>query len=261
MKKIIPILLLSCALLAACGSKSEESQTSTSSSLDPRVEKFQKEYKEALTDPHADFPQLSDQVTDDQALVKLVTNKGDITIKLFPKQAPLAVENFLTHAKEDYYNGVIFHRVIKDFMIQAGDPLGNGTGGESIWQGKDASKDKGTGFAIEPSPFLYNIRGALAMANTGQPNSNGSQFFINQNKDDQSGKLNSQTYPAKIIEAYKNGGNPSLDMSYTVFGQVTEGMDVVDQIATVETENDKPKEDLIIERIEVLKDYQFKAKK
>lgn len=257
MKKTLTLSLLTLALLAGCGAQKEET-TSSSSSIDPKLEKFQKEYNQAMTDPKADFPQLDTAVKEDQAQVKLVTNKGEITITLYPKQAPLAVENFLTHAKEGYYNGVIFHRVIKDFMIQGGDPAGNGTGGQSIWAGKDAKKDAGTGFAIEPSPFLYNIRGALAMANTGQPDSNGSQFFINQNKEDQSGKISSQAYPEKIIQAYKNGGNPSLDMSYTVFGQVTEGMDVVDAIAEVETENDKPKEEIKIESIEILKDYKFK---
>ena len=84
---------------------------------------------------------------------------------LFPKQAPLAVENFLTHAKEGYYDGIIFHRVINEFMIQTGDPKGDGTGGESIWKGKDKSKDSGNGFKNEYSPYLYNIRGALSMAN------------------------------------------------------------------------------------------------
>ena len=149
----------------------------------------------------------------------------------------LAVENFLTHAKEGYYNGLLFHRVINNFMIQTGDPKGDGTGGESIWKGKDKSKDSGTGFENEYSPYLYNLRGALAMANSG-PNTNGSQFYINQNKDDISSKLPTDRFPAKIIDAYKNGGNPTLDGgNYTVFGQVIDGMDVVDKIASAETDD------------------------
>ena len=99
------------------------------------------------------------------------TNKGDISIRFFPEAAPKAVENFLTHAQEGYYNGLIFHRVIEDFMIQGGDPEGTGRGGENIW---------GTsGFEDEFSTKLMNLRGSLAMANSGV-NTNGSQFFINQ---------------------------------------------------------------------------------
>ena len=101
---------------------------------------------------------MSDKVSKDEAEVILHTSKGDITVKLFPTLAPKASENFLKHAKDKYYDGLTFHRVIKDFMIQSGDPKGDGTGGESIWK---------KGFAVEPTPFLYNIRGALAMANTG----------------------------------------------------------------------------------------------
>lgn len=152
-----------------------------------QLEKAQKSGKDA-------FPQLSDKVGKDEAEVILHTSKGDITVKLFPTLAPKASENFLKHAKDKYYDGLTFHRVIKDFMIQSGDPKGDGTGGESIWK---------KGFAVEPTPFLYNIRGALAMANTGAKNSNGSQFYIVQNKDDQSKQLGNAGYPKPIIDAYK----------------------------------------------------------
>ncbi len=144
-----------------------------------QLEKAQKSGKDA-------FPQLSDKVAKDEAEVILHTSKGDITVKLFPTLAPKASENFLKHAKDKYYDGLTFHRVIKDFMVQSGDPKGDGTGGESIWK---------KGFAVEPTPFLYNIRGALAMANTGAKNSNGSQFYIVQNKDDQSKQLGNAGYP------------------------------------------------------------------
>ena len=109
----------------------------------------------------------------------------------------------------------LFHRVINNFMVQTGDPKGDGTGGESIWKGKDTSKDSGAGFENEYSPYLYNLRGALAMANSG-PNTNGSQFYINQNKEDWSSKLPTERFPAKIIEAYKNGGNPTLMVGTTL---------------------------------------------
>lgn len=208
-----------------------------------QLEKAQKSGKDA-------FPQLSDKVGKDEAEVILHTSKGDITVKLFPTLAPKASENFLKHAKDKYYDGLTFHRVIKDFMIQSGDPKGDGTGGESIWK---------KGFAVEPTPFLYNIRGALAMANTGAKNSNGSQFYIVQNKDDQSKQLGNAGYPKPIIDAYKKGGCPAGDTKYTVFGQVIKGMDVVDTIANLEVDdNSKPKENVTVNSVEVVKDYKFK---
>ena len=273
MKKLIALLLFSGLALTACSSnktdasssssskeKTEQTATSSSSEKDQKkLEQLRKDFNDAMTNENAVFPQLSTDVAKDEAEVKITTTEGDITVKLFPKYAPLAVENFLTHAKEGYYNGLLFHRVINNFMIQTGYPKGDGTGGESIWKGKDKSKDSGTGFENEYSPYLYNLRGALAMANSG-PNTNGSQFYINQNKEDISSKLPTDRFPAKIIDAYKNGGNPTLDGgNYTVFGQVIDGMDVVDKIAAAETDDkDKPKTDIKIEKIEILKDYNFK---
>lgn len=177
------------------------------------------------------FPQLTNKVSKEDSVVTLKTTEGDIKIKVFNKYTPLAAENFVTHAKDGYYKDTVFHRVVEGFMIQGGDPKGTGKGGESIWRGKDTKKDSGNGFVNELSPALYNIRGAVSMANAG-PDTNGSQFFINQNKDDQAVKLDQQAYPTKITEAYKKGGNPILDGKYTVFGQVISGMDVVDKIAS-----------------------------
>lgn len=175
----------------------------------------------------------------------LKTNHGDIKIALFPEQAPKTVANFLGLAKKGYYDGIIFHRVIKDFMIQGGDPTGTGAGGESIYGGS---------FEDEFSNQLFNLRGALSMANAG-PNTNGSQFFIVQNKNINGGfieQMQAAGYPDDIIEAYKNGGTPWLDHRHTVFGQVEEGMDVVDEIADVATlPGDKPAEDVVINSIEV----------
>ncbi len=113
--------------------------------------------------------QMNDPAEGDQVVI-LHTSMGDISIRLFPEAAPKAVENFVTHAKDGYYDGLTFHRVIEDFMIQGGDPKGDGTGGESIW---------GKAFEDEFDQKLMNIRGSLAMANSGV-NTNGSQFFINQ---------------------------------------------------------------------------------
>ena len=262
MKKFLYLALASSLLLAACSSSTDTSSSSSeaasSSSTDTTSSsQYAKDLAYAINNPNASFPQLSTDIADNEAAVKIKTSQGDITIKLFPEEAPLAVENFLTHAKEGYYDGIIFHRVINGFMIQGGDPEGNGTGGQSIWAGKDDSIDAGNGFKNEVSAFLYNIRGALAMANAGA-DTNGSQFFINQKPADASGQLSSGKTPGKIIEAYKNGGNPSLDGGYTVFGQVIEGMDVVDKIASSETDsNDKPTSDITINSIEIVKDYNF----
>ena len=262
MKKFLYLALASSLLLAACSSSTDTSSSSSeaasSSSTDTTSSsQYAKDLAYAINNPNASFPQLSTDIADNEAAVKIKTSQGDITIKLFPEEAPLAVENFLTHAKEGYYDGIIFHRVINGFMIQGGDPEGNGTGGQSIWAGKDDSIDAGNGFKNEVSAFLYNIRGALAMANAGA-DTNGSQCFINQNPADASGQLSSGKTPGKIIEAYKNGGNPSLDGGYTVFGQVIEGMDVVDKIASSETDsNDKPTTEITINSIEIIKDYSF----
>ena len=170
-------------------------------------------------------------------------------MKLFGSKTPKTVENFTKHAENGYYNGLKFHRVIKDFMIQGGDPLGNGTGGESIWGGK---------FEDEFDPELHNLRGALSMANAG-PNTNGSQFFIVQAKEtpaqmlEQMKDLADNGFPPEITEAYaKMGGTPWLDFRHTVFGQVYEGMDVVDAIAEAETVNDVPCEDVLINSIDII---------
>jgi cyclophilin family peptidyl-prolyl cis-trans isomerase len=143
----------------------------------------------------------------------LHTNHGDITVELFDEDAPKTVGNFKKLAGDDFYNGVIFHRVIKDFMIQGGDPTGTGRGGP--------------GYTFEDE-FNDNkiVRGALAMANAG-PNTNGSQFFI-----------------------VTTDAAPWLDGKHTVFGRVADGMEVVDKIEASETDqNDRPREDATIERV------------
>ena len=176
------------------------------------------------------------------------TNMGDISLRLFPELAPKTVENFTTHAKNGYYDGIVFHRVIKDFMIQGGDPTATGCGGESIW---------GEEFEDEFTPELHNLRGALSMANAG-PGTNGSQFFIVQadsvhpNFISQMNDL-PEYFPADAVAAYeKVGGTPHLDFHHTVFGQVYDGMDVVDAIAAVKTNrNDKPLTDVVINGIDV----------
>lgn len=139
------------------------------------------------------------------------TNQGTIEIELFPDVAPKACENMIGLIKKGYYDGLIFHRVIKDFMIQGGDPTGTGMGGESLW---------GQDFKDEVSPSVtFDKKGLLAMANAG-PNTNGSQFFIT------------------TVET------PHLNMHHTIFGQVISGYDVVERIENSQVDDyDKPLKD------------------
>ena len=155
-------------------------------------------------------------------IATMETSKGNIVIELRADLAPKAVENFVTHSKNGYYNGLIFHRVIKDFMIQGGDPTGTGRGGESIW---------GKAFEDEFTPnAVFDKAGILAMANAG-PNTNGSQFFIT------------------TVAAYWLNGR------HTIFGQVKEGFNIVKDIENVRTtgryQGDKPLEDVKIISISI----------
>ncbi|MCI5515631.1 MAG: peptidylprolyl isomerase [Oscillospiraceae bacterium] len=187
--------------------------------------------------------------TTDGTKAVIKTNRGDMTFVLFPEVAPKAVENFVTHAKDGYYDGLIFHRIIKDFMIQGGDPTGTGCGGESVW---------GKSFEDEFSIDARNYYGALSMANSG-PNTNGSQFFIVQAKSvpenllAQMEQLKEQGYPQECIDNYKEvGGTPWLDFHHTVFGQIVDGEDVLENIAAVQTgPNDKPIYDVVIDTVEI----------
>ncbi|MFS9037449.1 Cof-type HAD-IIB family hydrolase [Streptococcus timonensis] len=192
------------------------------------------------------LPQVDIETTEGP-IATIKTNHGDLRIKLFPEQAPKTVANFIALSKDGYYDGVIFHRIIKDFMIQGGDPTGTGMGGESIY---------GESFEDEFSEELYNVRGALSMANAG-PNTNGSQFFIVQNQHLPYSKkeIARGGWPEPIAEIYaEQGGTPHLDRRHTVFGQLADeaSYEVLDAIAGVETgAMDKPVEDVVIETIEI----------
>ena len=192
------------------------------------------------------FPQVNIEAVEGP-IATIKTNHGDMRIKLFPDHAPKTVANFIALSKDGYYDGVIFHRIIKDFMIQGGDPTATGMGGESIY---------GESFEDEFSEELYNIRGALSMANAG-PNTNGSQFFIVQNQHLPYSKkeIARGGWPEPIAEIYaKQGGTPHLDRRHTVFGQLADkaSYEVLDAIAGVETgAMDKPVEDVVIETIEI----------
>lgn len=253
MKKAwIVAALCSTMLLTGCGSEKENTKQATNSTekSEQKTEKSTDREQKIKDLNKMDLPQLDKNPRKDEYVVEIKTTEGNIKARLFPKLAPKAVENFVSLAKEGYYDGLTFHRVINNFMIQTGDPKGDGTGGESKWKKP---------FDDELNENLYNLRGAIAMANSG-PDTNGSQFFINQNKEDKSDGLLIDEYPQKIIDAYKKGGNPDLDYcnksmpnDYTVFGQVISGMNVVDKIAATPTDsNDKPKQAIKIRSISIL---------
>lgn len=150
----------------------------------------------------------------------LETNQGTIEIELRPDLAPKAVENFIGHSKNGYYDGLIFHRVIKGFMLQSGDPTGTGTGGESIWDKKFDDEFS--------SKALFDKEGILAMANAG-PNTNGSQFFIT------------------TVPTYWLNGR------HTIFGYVTKGMNIVKKIENMPTNGraNRPLSDQIIKKVTI----------
>ena len=161
--------------------------------------------------------------SDNNPHVILETTQGNIELELFADIAPLAVENFTTHVKNGYYNGIAFHRIIRNFMIQGGDPTETGRGGESIWKKdfKDEYKNK-----------TFNKAGILAMANRG-PHTNGSQFFIT-------------TVPT-----------PHLNGHHTIFGQVVHSMDAVEKLNDVTTQG-RSAGDRPLERQEIIKAYMKK---
>ncbi|MDU0383740.1 peptidylprolyl isomerase [Staphylococcus pseudintermedius] len=192
------------------------------------------------------YPQLTKEIQENEIKVIMHTNKGDMTLKLFPEIAPKTVQNFVELSKKGYYDGITFHRVINDFMIQGGDPTGTGMGGESIYGGP---------FEDEFSMNAFNLYGALSMANAG-PGTNGSQFFIVQMKEVPSQMVDQLVdggWPKEIAEAYKEkGGTPWLDQKHTVFGQLIEGEDTLEDIASVKVgAQDKPMYDVVIESIDI----------
>ncbi len=209
MVKYLTILLIITLLFSCTGSTDEKISKDVKTNMQPP--KNEAKVKELLN------------LEDGEKLVaKFKTNFGNFEVELYPRKAPKTVENFVGLATTGYYNGVTFHRVIDDFMIQGGDPTGTGSGGESYWGGT---------FPDEFNPELkHDSPGILSMANAG-PNTNGSQFFIT------------------LVPT------PWLDGKHSVFGKVIEGMDVVKKIGKVKTIKpyDKPINDVIIESIVVEK--------
>ena len=264
MKKMIyaGIVVLMVGLFVLTGCTKKEEQNNLPAKKASAVNKVEQEdttpKKKNAVNKDFDYldaadKQMADPVSREVIAIMHVQDYGDIYIKFFPDVAPKAVENFVEHAREGYYDGVSFHRVIEQFMIQGGDPEGTGSGGESIW-GKDFEEEIGD--SVKP------YRGALCMASRGSKNSPslGSQFYIVQAQYRESIVSTMKALGAtdSMIAAYEKYGGDLYDLFfydyYTVFGQVYKGMDVVDKIAMTETdEDDKPIKDVIIKNIEITK--------
>lgn len=184
----------------------------------------------------------------EEIMVITVRDYGVIKIKLFDDLLPEACENFRTLAEQGYYDELIFHRVIEDFMIQGGDPKGDGTGGESCWGGK---------FNGGVNEQIIHVPGVLAYANSAGPATDGSQFYIVTGDTVAEGDLNAYEqkkihFTAEAKELYKqHGGAPWLDGGYTAFGQVIDGLDVVYAIShvNVDPNNYKPRDSVYIESV------------
>lgn len=255
-KKTYLIIIMALVLVFSVGCKDEvgkleelEKEESKDSSKDNiKEEKIEDKGEIYMGLEQLELPKEGEKI----GVIK--TNYGEIKVRLFGDIAPKTVENFITLSNDEYYNGIIFHRVMNEFMIQGGDPTASGRGGESIW---------GKSFEDEFHESYHNFRGSLSMANSG-PNTNGSQFFIVQKTqvdDDFISQMESigeeGGFPEDVVKAYKElGGTPWLDYKHSVFGHVFEGMDVVDAIASLQVDSQgKPAEPVIIETIEII-EYQ-----
>jgi cyclophilin family peptidyl-prolyl cis-trans isomerase len=220
----ITLLLLSVMMVFAFGcsnddSKEEKSDESNAKSTEQTTTLKEQKMPERVKIDPSTFEDLSSQYKK----AKLETNVGSIVVELFNEESPETVNNFLNLAKIDFYNGTIFHRVIKNFMIQGGDPLS-----KSDNKALHGTGDPGYKFEDEFNDEKL-VRGSLAMANSG-PNTNGSQFFIVTAKE-----------------------TPWLDGMHTNFGKVIEGMDIIDQIENTQTDQrDHPLKDIVIKNIELL---------
>lgn len=263
MKKIAAIA--ACALMAAAVTGCEGTHDGDAANVSVVDDETTMNEADIKWKPDVDIHNFIMPEIGEKIAVITVKDYGTIKIKLFPEDSPKGVENFVGLAEMGYYDELIFHRVIPYFMIQGGDPKGNGTGGKSLWGDK---------FDGGVSKNLYHFTGAVAYANEGEERggtaTNGSQFYIVNTPDGyleyncaeyysySGGRYN---WPGNVAEKYNEvGGVPQLDGGYTVFGQVFEGMDVVRAIAAVETSQeegskDKPLTQVLMESVRI-EEYQ-----
>lgn len=253
LKKAVSLILCTTAIAASFGSCGKEIEVSTTANGNSSVSGNSSESSSETDtqDTNVKAANFTAPKDGEQIVVMNIKNYGEVKIKLFPEYADKGVENFVELAKKGYYDGLTFHRVINDFMIQGGDPTGTGRGGECIWGNKF---DGGT------DPHLIHTTGALAYANSGATSTNGSQFYIVTGTlyDEQSladmGAYYGISFSDSAKELYTTvGGTPWLDGGYTVFGQVFDGLDVIFEIQKVTTDqgNNKPIEDVVMESVKV----------
>ena len=244
-------LTMTIAMMTACFTACGDIDKSSSSSEGSSAAAEQSEAEAPADSKSQEIVNFTAPQEGEDILVLKIKDKGEVKIKLFPEEADKGVENIKGLCDKNYYDGVIFHRIIKDFMIQGGDPTGTGMGGESIFG------DKFDGGA---SDKLINCAGAVVYANSGSTATNGSQFYIvTGTKYDaasmQAIEANGFSFSDAAKKIYaEDGGAPWLDGGYTVFGQVFDGLDVVFDVQNVSTdESDKPLEDVVIESMKVEK--------
>ena len=233
-KALSLLLAVSMLLLSGCGDAAESSATEGTGEESSALLQFE-------------LPEQGDEI------VVIHTSKGTLKVMLFPEIAPKAVENFVTHAKEGYYNGLKFYQIKPDKCLYTGDPTGNGTGGESIFQDEDG---RSVPFEDEYSMDLWHFNGALSMVNDGKEDNNNSRFCFVQSSNvsaDMLLEMKNIGFPSDVILKYAGvGGAPWLDTKQVVFAQVFEGLDVLDAIAAVEVdENGVPKENVLITSMSV----------
>ena len=253
MKKIVSIMTfaaLSAMMLTGCkGSPDTGNNSNSSADEEATINESSIQWLDDVEIHNFIMPEVGEKIA-----VINVKDYGTIKIKLFPEDAEKGVENFVGLAEMGYYDELIFHRIIPNFMNQGGDPKGNGTGGKSMW---GESFDGGT------DENLYHFTGAVAYANSGATSTNGSQFYIVNTPDGYTEyscaelyEMDSSSYnwPANVAAKYDEvGGVPFLDGGYTVFGQIFEGMDVVRAMAEVETDdNDKPLTQVMMESVQIV---------
>ncbi|MDE6519391.1 MAG: peptidylprolyl isomerase [Ruminococcus sp.] len=252
-KKLLALILCgitASALMTSCGQKVDFTTDPSAGDTELSGENSESPETPTQAPENVDIMNFTPPEKGDKVIELTFKDYGTVKFRLFPEYADLGVENFIGLAEDGFYDGLTFHRIIKDFMIQGGDPLGNGTGGKSLW---GSTFDGGT------DPHLIHLSGAVAYANSSTTASNTSQFYIvtGEEINDETFEMYSSygeySFSDKAKEAYKqNGGIPYLDGNYTVFGQVFDGLDIIYQIQCKATDtNDKPLDDVIIESVKV----------